>query len=98
MNVSSVPPPKRRRREHLLRYACVLALVALVLIVWSVIVPTPLPVLVALSVGQALGTASFLMYLLIVASDVRLKRTLESMPPRPPSAADEPPPSSHPQG
>ena len=74
-------PVKRRTREQLLRGACVLAILALGLIVWSVIVPTPLPVLVALSLGQALGTASFVVYLIIVAADLRVRRTLESLPP-----------------
>src|SRR5690606_38507056 len=49
--------------ERLVRWACVLGLVALPLMVWSVITPTVWPVLVALSFGQAIGTASFVLYL-----------------------------------
>jgi hypothetical protein len=69
---------RRRKREHLLRVACGLALVALVLIVAPMFWPTPLPVLVALTVGQALGTASFVAFLVIVAADVGVKRTLRA--------------------
>jgi hypothetical protein len=64
------------RRERLLRVACVLALVALALIVWSMLDPRPLPVLVGLSLGQALGTLSFLAFLIIVAADLHLRRKL----------------------
>ncbi len=49
--------------ERLVRVAAVLALIALPLMVWSLFDPTVWPVLVALSVGQGLGTLSFLMSL-----------------------------------
>jgi len=77
----SAPPPskrKRRRREHLLRVASVLAILALVLIVAPIFRPTPVPVLVALTVGQLLGTASFLTFLVIVAVDLGVKRSLRA--------------------
>jgi hypothetical protein len=60
--------------ETLLRVACVLALVALPLMVWSVFDPTVWPVLLALSIGQGIGTLSFVLFLLVVARDLRLKR------------------------
>lgn len=59
--------------EKLLCVACVLALP---LIVWSLFDPTVWPVLVALSVGQALGTLSFLLFLIAVARDLQLKQRL----------------------
>ena len=62
--------------ERLLRIACVLALVALPLMVWSLFDPTVWPVLIALSVGQALGTLSFVIFLVAVARDLHLKRRL----------------------
>lgn len=62
--------------EKLLRVACVLALIALPLMVWSLFDPTVWPVLVALSVGQALGTLSFLLFLIAVARDLQLKQRL----------------------
>ena len=64
------------RRERLLRVACVLALIALGLIVWSLVDPRPLPVLVGLSIGQGLGTLSFLAYLIIIAADLHIRRKL----------------------
>ena len=62
--------------EKLLRVACVLALVALPLMVWSLFDPTVWPVLVALSVGQGLGTLSFLLFLVAVARDLQLKQRM----------------------
>lgn len=49
--------------EKLVLAACVLGLLAMALMCWSVLVPTPMPVLVAMSVGQGLGTLSLLCYL-----------------------------------
>lgn len=55
----------------LVRAACVLALVALPLMVWSVLDPRAAPVLVALTLGQGLGTLSFALFLLAVGRDLR---------------------------
>lgn len=67
---------KRRlpSNEGLLRVACVLALLALPLMVWSVFDPRAWPVLLALSLGQALGTFSFALFLVAVARDLGIKR------------------------
>ncbi|HSO40857.1 MAG TPA: hypothetical protein VLT33_50370 [Labilithrix sp.] len=68
----------------MVRFACVLALIALPLMVWSVFDPTVWPVLIALSVGQGLGTLSFAIFLVVVARDIQLKRKMsppESSPP-----------------
>lgn len=62
--------------ERLLRAACVLALVALPLMVWSIVDPTVWPVLVALSLGQAIGTLSLLLFLVAVARDLGLRAKL----------------------
>lgn len=59
--------------DTLLRIACVLALVALPLMVWSVFDPRVWPVLIALSVGQGIGTLSFVLFLVVVARDLRVK-------------------------
>ncbi len=64
------------RREKVLRIASVLALIGLALMVWSVLSPTPLPVLVGLSIGQAIGTLSFVLFLGVVAADLGLKQKL----------------------
>jgi preprotein translocase subunit SecF len=69
---------KRRlpSNETLIRVACVMALTALPMMVWSVFSPTVWPVLVALSVGQAIGTLSFVLFLVVVARDLGVKRKL----------------------
>jgi hypothetical protein len=56
--------------ETLTRAACVLGLVALALMVWSVVDPRVWPVLLALSVGQVVGTLSFVIFLAVVARDL----------------------------
>jgi hypothetical protein len=67
---------KRLESDTLTRVACILGLVALPLMVWSLFDPTVWPVLVALSAGQALGTLSFVLYLVVVARDIALSRRL----------------------
>ena len=62
--------------EKLVRVAAVLALIGLTLFVWSVLDPRPVPVVVAMSVGQGIGTLSFLLYLLAVYLDLRRARVL----------------------
>ena len=57
-----------------LRISAVLTLIALALMVWSVLVPTPLPVMLAMTVGQALGTAAFGIFGWIVVRDVTRSR------------------------
>jgi hypothetical protein len=60
---------------RLLRAAAALTLLALALMVWSMLQPTPLPVMLAMSVGQALGTLAFALYGYVVIADVlRLRR------------------------
>ena len=60
--------------ERLVRVACVLGLVALALMVFSVLDPTVWPVLVALSLGQLLGTLSLALYVVAVARDLDVLR------------------------
>jgi hypothetical protein len=64
--------------EKITRVACVLALVALPLMVWSIFDPRVWPVLVALSIGQGIGTLSFLLFLVVVARDLNVRRKLRS--------------------
>lgn len=68
--------------ERFVRAACILGLVALPLMVVSVFVPTVWPVLVALSVGQALGTLSFLLYVFAVVRDAGLALRRKDRAPR----------------
>jgi hypothetical protein len=60
---------------RLLRLSAALTLVALGLMVWSMVQPTPLPVMLAMSVGQGLGTLAFALYGYVVIADVwRVRR------------------------
>lgn len=54
-----------------LRVACVLAMVGLALMMWSLIDPRAQPVLVALSLGQGIGTLSLALYLRVIIRDYR---------------------------
>lgn len=55
----------------LVRIAAVLTLIGLALMVWSMVDPTPLPVMLAMSVGQVVGTGAFALYGLAVYIDLR---------------------------
>lgn len=67
----------------LVRVSAALALVALGLIVWSVVSPRPLAVIAAMSVGQGLGTLSFLLFGIAVYRDLRRGKVFdETDPPR----------------
>ena len=72
-----IPPPPR-----IMMLACVLALFALSLIVWSLLDPRPIPVIVAMSVGQVLGTLSLVVFACVVVADWRaqLARAKEAAP------------------
>lgn len=61
----------------LLRMACWMTLVALGLFVWSVLDPDPVPVMIAMSIGQAVGTGAFLLYLLVIIADLRRAKVLD---------------------
>lgn len=56
---------------RLLRFSCVLTLVALALMVWSLLVPTPWPVMIAMSLGQLFGTVAFALFGIAVVRDLR---------------------------
>jgi hypothetical protein len=72
-----------RSVPRLVRLACVLALAALTLICTSVLIPGPLPVILAMSAGHALGGAAFACYLLAVILDATGRPSPESVPPAP---------------
>jgi hypothetical protein len=57
--------------SRLLRVSAALTLVALGLMVWSMAQPTPLPVMLAMTVGQGLGTLAFALYGYVVIADLR---------------------------
>ena len=63
---------KRTPHHRALSVACVLALLGLGLMVFSLFDPRPLPVIAAMSVGQVFGTLSILAFLYVVIADLRL--------------------------
>jgi hypothetical protein len=62
----------------LLRIAAVLTLMALALIVLSLLTPHPLAIMLAMSVGQGLGTIAFLLYLVVIARDLKRRGVLST--------------------
>jgi hypothetical protein len=66
-----------RRARKILIFACVNCLFALALMAWSVIAPTPLSVMVAMTAGQGLGTISLGLYVWVVIADLRRARILD---------------------
>jgi len=70
----------RLNSVRLLRLAAFLALAGLALMVWSLLDPRPIPIMAAMSVGQGLGTLSFVIFLVVVVQDAwraNRKRKLE---------------------
>jgi len=57
-----------------LRAACVLTLIALALMVWSLFDPTLIPVLVGMSLAQVFGTIAFAIFGVVVFLDLSRKR------------------------
>lgn len=57
--------------ERLIKWACILALVGLALMVWSVLSPRPIPVILAMSLGQGFGTAGLVLFLVAIVADLR---------------------------
>lgn len=79
-------PSKRPKLglDTLVRISAVLTLAALALMVWSLFDPTVGPVMIAMSLGQLLGTLSFVAFLIVVVVDVRRnwrRRTGRTVPP-----------------
>ncbi len=52
-----------------LRLSAVLTLVGLAFMVWSLVQPTALPIMLAMSIGQGLGTIAFAIYVIVVVRD-----------------------------
>jgi hypothetical protein len=64
-------PPAARRW---LMLSCTCALAALALMTWQVFDPTVWPVMVAMSMGQVLGTLSFAAFGWVVLGEFRAQR------------------------
>lgn len=59
--------------ERLVRIACYVGIVALLLMSWSALVPAALPIVIGMSLGQALGVVAFLFYVLAILYEMRIK-------------------------
>jgi hypothetical protein len=66
---------KKLTTQTILVAACLCALAALAMMAWSLFDPRPIPVIASMSVGQGLGTASFLAYLVVVVRDLPRRRS-----------------------
>lgn len=80
------------RAHRLLVVSCVCALGALALMTWQLFDPRVVPVIVAMSVGQVLGTAAFAAYVYVVTVDFRAGRRAGStrIPPQSRGSGDHP--------
>ena len=68
------------RSPKLIPAACILALVALGLMAWSLFDPRPIPVVLAMSLGQLLGTLSLGAFIAAVVADLRAARAARLTP------------------
>jgi len=76
-------------RSRLMVYACVLGLIGLALMTWSLFDQGWIPVMAAMSVGQGIGTLSFALFLVIVIIDLRKAEFRRSITPPPPKPKDD---------
>src|SRR5688572_25010213 len=65
---------KRIEMITLLRISAALTVLGLASMVWSMLQPTPLPVMLAMSAGQVFGTTAFALYLIVIVIDLRRGR------------------------
>jgi hypothetical protein len=64
----------KRSPSRWLRISAVLTLLGLVLMAWAILDPRATPVMIAMSLGQGLGTLAFVIYLGVVLADLRRAR------------------------
>ncbi len=62
------------RANRWLVVSCVFALAALALMTWQIFDPTVWPVMIAMALGQILGTASFAAFGYVVFADFQARR------------------------
>lgn len=68
-------------RSRILFYACVLGLIGLALMTWSLFDQGWIPVMMAMSVGQVIGTLSLALFILVVVIDLQRATFRPSIPP-----------------
>lgn len=72
----------RRSVSELVRIACILALIGLLVMCYSVLSPGALPVIGAMTVGHAIGGGAVACYLLaVIIDEARRPRGRSSLPP-----------------
>lgn len=76
-SLKGVAPAVKSKIERRVFWACVWSLVALGLIVWSQVDQKPIPVIVAMSVGQVIGTLALLLFVGSVVLDLRARYKIE---------------------
>jgi hypothetical protein len=74
-----------------LRWAALSGIASLALMVWGVLDPRPIALVIAMSVGQALGTVAFLVFCLLDLTDLRNARVFSRISAR---TSGAPPPDS----
>jgi purine-cytosine permease-like protein len=57
--------------RRLLTLSAILTLIALALMVWSMLDPTPVPVMIAMTGAQGFGTLAFGLYVFAIVKDLR---------------------------
>ena len=75
-------------RSKLMAWACGFSLVGLALMSWSLFDQGWIPVMMAMSVGQGIGTLSFVLFLVVVIIDLRRAEFRPSIPADPPKPHD----------
>lgn len=70
-------------RRRLMVWACILGLIGLALMSWSLFDQGWIPVMMAMSVGQGIGTLSFVLFLVVVLIDLRRAEFRPSLPAEP---------------
>jgi hypothetical protein len=74
-DLTVVELPRPHRRHLVVDTACVLALIGLAGMTWSILDPRPIPVFIAMSVGQAIGTLSLLLFLIVLVLGASRSKT-----------------------
>ncbi|MEZ4364178.1 MAG: hypothetical protein R3B48_28650 [Kofleriaceae bacterium] len=62
------------RAQLVLRWAAALTMIGLALMLWAIFQPTALPVVISMSLGQAVGTSAFALFGWVVLSDLLAQR------------------------
>ncbi len=65
------------RLARLIRTSCLLALASLTLMVWATVQPHPIALVLAMTVGQLLGTLALLGYLVAILLDLRKRGVID---------------------